>query len=159
MCDDPASAETRSNTASVFGILRQLADTEPVLAVGVGINMCGLCEVAHEGPSPFPHAPRCPWIAARNIVGAPVEGVWRPALAAVTDRIEAATQPRSRWQQRTLAEQASLYPDVEVSTDGGRTWQLFDLATRAPLRVIVSDGQVHSDGRGNSYRMRATDGD
>jgi hypothetical protein len=74
MPDDPESAATRSTTASVFGTLRNLADTEPVLAVGVGINMCGLCEVAHEGPAPFPHADTCPWVAARQIVGAPVDG-------------------------------------------------------------------------------------
>lgn len=73
MCDDPMSAETVATTASVFGTLRNLADTEPVLAVGVGINMCGLCEVAHEGPAPFPHKPTCAWVAARNIVGAPAD--------------------------------------------------------------------------------------
>jgi hypothetical protein len=71
--DPPDSAETVATTASVFGTLRNLADTEPVLAVGVGINMCGLCEVAHGGPAPFPHAPTCAWVAARRIVGAPAD--------------------------------------------------------------------------------------
>jgi hypothetical protein len=71
---DPDSPETIATTASVFGTLRNLADTEPVLGVGVGINMCGLCEVAHGGPAPFPHADTCPWVAARQIVGAPADG-------------------------------------------------------------------------------------
>lgn len=46
----------------------------------------------------------------------------------------------------------SQYPDVEVSTDNGQSWSPFPVSPKASIRLTVSDGTTHDDGRGHLYR-------
>lgn len=157
-----------TDTLTVMAVLRDIADTEP-LAELVGVDgstygqECAMCKAdaltrgeshieqarqhsmaVHRGETPpalpaYPanpgemlpveHLISCPWVRVTHIVGVKADG-----------------GPR-------------LYPDVEVSTDAGRTWSPFPLAPLASLRLTVSDGQVHDDGRGHLYRAVGSTGD
>ena len=113
---------------TVFAVLRDIADTEPVAhEYGKRCAMCGVH--IHSETDPLPHLISCPWLQATKIVGVAADAGSR------------------------------LYPDVELSTDGGRTWSPFPVAVMAPLRRTVSDGQVHDDGRGHLYRAVGSAGD
>lgn len=163
-------------SAGVFALLRDIADAEPITELvghdetyGAACTMCK-AEVLNareiltaeylsrskprqatcpepellawaqsvtdkSAVPPVQHLISCPWARAVHIVGtAPTEA---PAVGLP----------------------ASAYHDVERSTDGGRTWSLFEwLAPKASLRLTVGDGKVHDDGRGTLYRKAATGG-
>lgn len=140
-----------TDTLTVMAVLRDIADAEPIYRVDGSDGStydenawvrCAACRSSYigargpgwGGPYPFPHLISCPWVRVTHIVGVKAETA--PAVAG---------SPR--------------YPDVEVSTDAGRTWSPFPLAPLASLRLTVSDGQVHDDGRGHLYRAVGSDGD
>jgi hypothetical protein len=67
--------------------------------------------------------------------------------------------PPARWPDPDDPASTLRYPDVEVSSDGGKTWAPFELAVRAPLRSTCSDNRCHDDSHGNLYRAVGSDAD
>jgi hypothetical protein len=64
-----------------------------------------------------------------------------------------------RWPDPDDPATTLRYPDVEVSSDGGKTWAPFDLAVRASLRTTCADNRCHDDSHGNLYRSVGSNAD
>jgi hypothetical protein len=67
--------------------------------------------------------------------------------------------PVRRWPDPDDPATTLRYPDVEVSSDGGKTWAPFDLAVRASLRTTCADNRCHDDSHGNLYRAVGSNAD
>jgi hypothetical protein len=96
-------------------------------------------------------APVASWTPAPSATGA------NPPPAVTPHHPDAGPPPR--WPDHDDPASTLRYPDVEVSTDHGKTWTPFDLAVRAPLRSTCADNRCHDDSHGNLYRAVGSDAD
>jgi hypothetical protein len=64
-----------TDTVTVFAVLRDIADAEPLIYQGdISGVTCVLCDAVAPGAEPVPHLISCPWARAVRIVGVKTGG-------------------------------------------------------------------------------------